>query len=263
MAEDLYTVLGVGRGATDAEIKKAYRKAARKYHPDVNPGDKKAEEEFKKVNAAFEILSDPKKRRLYDEFGEDAAKFGFDEKKAEAFRAYRAAGGAAGGMPFGGAEGVDLGDLFGEIFGSPRGRAGRSGFPFDFEGFGGEPQPRVTRGEDLTAKTTLTLGEAVLGTERSLIVNRPGRCQKCQGQGTFGPVSTCPTCGGSGRTRSGFGPLQVNRTCPTCGGSGKAAQICPNCGGEGRLPESQRVTVKIPPGVQTGSKVRVAGQGAA
>lgn len=270
MAEDFYTVLGVSKSASADDIKKAYRTAARKYHPDVNPGDKKAEDRFKQANAAFEVLSDPAKRRLYDEFGEDAAKMGYDEKRADQFRAYRAAQQGGGGMPFGGAAGgVDLGDLFGEIFGGARrsGRApGGAGFGFDVDdvpGAGTVDAAGPARGEDLTARVMLSLADAVRGTERSLSVTRPGQCSTCKGAGTQGPVTTCPTCSGSGRAKGGFGPLQFARTCPTCGGSGRSARPCGGCGGDGRVQLTQRVTVKIPAGVQTGSKVRLAGQGAA
>lgn len=275
MAEDFYTVLGVSRSASQEDIKKAYRKAARQYHPDVNPGDKAAEEKFKQVSSAFDVLSDERKRKLYDEFGEDAAKFGYDEQKAQQYRAYRAAqrggaGAGVGGIPFGG-EGVDLGDLFGEIFGGGR-RGGRArgggptgGIPFDLgdlTGAGAE-QAGPQRGEDMTAKVVLTLADAVTGTERALLITRPGKCKTCAGQGAQGPITTCPTCGGSGQARAGMGPLQFSRTCPTCLGSGRAAKPCGTCGGDGRVEESQRVTVKLPAGVQTGSKVRLAGQGAA
>jgi molecular chaperone DnaJ len=263
--EDFYTVLGVGRGASPEEIKKAYRKLARKHHPDVNPGDKKAEDRFKQLSAAFEVLSDPKKRKLYDEFGEDAAKIGFDEKKAEAYRAYKAARSGGGGSPLGG-EGVDLGDLFGEIFGDrARGNGGAGPFPFDLEdlGMGGTPTSGPARGEDITFSAEVTLAEAVRGTERSLQITRPGTCKTCGGGGTKGRATTCATCGGSGRARGGLGPLQFARPCPTCGGTGRSAPRCPACGGEGRVEQSHRVTAQIPRGVQTGSRVRLAGQGAA
>ena len=265
--EDFYTVLGVSRGASPEEIKKAYRKLARKHHPDVNPGDKKAEERFKQMSAAFEVLSDPKKRKLYDEFGEDAAKLGFDEKKAAAYRAYRSGQASpGGGIPFGG-EGVDLGDLFGEIFGGRgRGNGGGTGpFPFDLEdlGIGEAPSTGPVRGEDITVSAQVTLAEAVRGTERSLEITRPGTCPTCSGSGTKGRATTCATCGGSGRARAGFGPLQFARPCPTCGGSGRSAPPCPTCGGDGRVQQTQRVTARIPAGVQTGSRVRLAGQGAA
>ncbi len=268
MATDFYSVLGVGRSASPEEIKKAYRKAAKKYHPDVNPGDTAAEEKFKEVNQAFEVLSDAQKRKLYDEFGDDALKMGFDAQKAEAYRAYRSAqssGGGMGGMPFG--EGVDLGDLFGQIFGNAgrRGGAGGGGVGFDVgDVMGGQAAASgPARGEDMNARVVLTLAEAVLGTERALQVTRPGTCGTCSGKGAAGPATTCTTCGGSGQARAGFGPLQFSRPCPTCGGSGRSAKPCGTCGGDGRVEQTSRVTVKIPAGVQTGSKVRLAGQGAA
>jgi chaperone protein DnaJ len=264
MADDYYQILDVPRTASAEDIKKAFRKQARKHHPDVNPGNKAAEERFKQINTAFEVLGDPKKRKLYDEFGEDAAKLGFDEKKAEAYRAYRSgrASGGAGGIPFSGA-GVDfdLGDLFGDLFG----RAGAGGASFDINDLlgrrgGGRVGP--ARGEDLTAQVTLSLAEALTGTERVLSLQRPGRCQRCNGRGESGASGPCPTCKGTGRVRRSAG-MPFAGACPTCNGTGRAAAPCPECEGTGVTDETTRITVKIPAGVQTGSKVRVAGQGAA
>ena len=268
MADDYYTLLGVDRSASEADIKKAYRKLARKYHPDVNPGNKAAEEKFKQLSAAFEILSDAKKRKLYDEFGEDAAKIGFDEKKAAAYRQYqqaaRAGGGAGVPFDFGGGD-VDLGDLLGDLFGRARGGGGgAAGFNIgDLFGRQARASEGPERGEDLTTKVRINLKEAIRGTERSLELQRPGRCERCKGTGQKGAPTTCPTCKGSGRARQGRGPLSFAGACPTCQGTGRTAPPCPTCGGSGVVPEQQRLTVKIPPGVNTGSKVRVGGQGAA
>jgi molecular chaperone DnaJ len=265
MADDYYQILEVPRTASAEDIKKAFRKLARKHHPDVNPGNKAAEERFKQLNTAFEVLGDPQKRKLYDEFGEDAAKMGFDEKKAEAYRAYRSAraGGGMGGMPFPGAgAGVDfdLGDILGDIFG----RAGAGGAGFDVnEIFGRQARARnPERGEDLTAKVTLSLAEAISGTERQLSFQRPGRCQRCSGRGESGASGPCPTCKGTGRMRRNAG-MPFAGACPTCNGTGRSSEPCPQCEGTGVTEETARITVTIRPGVRTGSKVRVAGQGAA
>ncbi|WNG36322.1 molecular chaperone DnaJ [Archangium minus] len=266
MADDYYQILGVSRTASADEIKKAFRKLARKYHPDVNPGDKAAEEKFKQLNAAFEVLSDERKRKLYDEFGDDAAQFGFDEKKAEQYRAYKAAQ-AAGGRPFGGG-GVggadfDLGDIFGDIFG----RAGGGGVDVGeiFGRAGGGRAAGPTPGEDITATLTLSFNDALSGTERSISLQRPGRCQRCHGSGQVGTPSTCATCGGTGKARRSGGILgmAMSGTCPTCRGTGRAAPPCPSCQSSGVVEETARLTVKIPAGVQTGSKIRLSGQGAA
>jgi chaperone protein DnaJ len=263
MADDYYQILEVPRTASAEDIKKSFRKLARKHHPDVNPGNKAAEERFKQLNTAFEVLSDPKKRQLYDEFGEDAAKIGFDEKKAATYRAYRAAqsarGGGGGGIPFGGGGAdFDLGDLFGDLFG----RAGAGGFDVN-EAFGRRSGPvGPDRGEDLTAKVQLSLSEAITGTERALSLQRPGKCQRCNGQGETGRSGPCPTCKGTGRSRRSAG-MPFAGACPMCNGTGRAAESCGVCRGSGVAEETARLTVKIPPGVQTGSKVRLAGQGAA
>ncbi len=261
MADDYYQILEVPRTASAEDIKKSFRKLARKYHPDVNPGNKAAEERFKQLNAAFEVLSDPTKRKLYDEFGEDAAKLGFDEKKADAYRAYRSSrgqGGGVGGIPFGGGVDFDLGDLFSDLFG----RGGPGGFDIN-EAFGRRASRVSTeRGEDMSAQVKLTLSEAITGTERHLTVERPGRCQRCQGRGETGRSGPCPTCKGTGRTRRSAGAPFAG-ACPTCNGTGRAAEGCSVCHGTGVTEETTRLTVKIPPGVQTGSKVRLAGQGAA
>jgi molecular chaperone DnaJ len=267
MADDYYQILDVPRTASAEDIKKAFRKQARKYHPDVNPGNKAAEERFKQLNSAFEVLSDPKKRKLYDEFGQDAEKLGFDEKKAEAYRAYRSGrtSGGGGGIPFsGGGVDFDLGDLFGELFG--RGGAGAGAGGFDINDIlgrragaqGGSPE----RGEDLNVQVSLSLPEAITGTERAISFQRPGRCQRCNGRGESGASGPCPTCKGTGRVRRSAG-MPFAGACPTCNGTGRSAEPCPQCEGTGITEETARLTVKIPAGVQTGSKVRLAGQGAA
>ena len=272
MADDFYQLLGVPRTASADEIKKAYRKLAKKYHPDMNPGNKAAEEKFKQVSVAFEVLSDPKKRKLYDELGEDAIKMGFDEKRAEAYRAYRAAshGGRGGrGEPPGGFDvggDFDLNEILDQLF--RRGRGARASAGAGFDPFGEEaasaPAPRRAsrRGEDLTAKVQITLTEAVKGAERSLVLNRPGRCPSCKGSGEQGKPGKCQTCNGTGRTRN-RGPLSFSGACDACNGTGRAGIPCDACSGSGLVEETQRLTVKIPPGVDTGSRVRVAGQGAA
>ncbi|WNG16745.1 molecular chaperone DnaJ [Cystobacter fuscus] len=270
MADDYYQILGVSRTAPAEDIKKAFRKLARKYHPDVNPGDKSAEEKFKQLNAAFEVLSDEKKRKLYDEFGEEAAKLGFDEKKAQQYRAYKAARASGGGSPFsgggGGGSGVDfdLGDILGDIFGRAGGGAGGVDIG-EILGRAGGRAAGPTPGEDISATLSLSFAEALTGTERSISLQRPGRCQRCQGAGQVGTPTTCATCGGTGKVRRAGGVLGMagGGTCPSCRGSGRAAPPCPSCQGSGVLEETARLTVKIPAGVQTGSKVRLSGQGSA
>jgi molecular chaperone DnaJ len=259
---DLYEILGVPRAATADELKKAYRKLAKKYHPDVNPGNKQAEEKFKELTAAFEVLSDPKKRALYDELGADAARIGFDPEKAKAYRHWKSArdsgagaGGEFGGFEFG--EDFDLGDILGSIFGGGAGRGRREARS--------AAAASPTAGEDLTLEIEISLKEAVKGGERAITFARPGRCDRCKGLGAVpgGKARACPTCGGSGRTRITRGPINFSGACPTCGGSGRIAGACPRCDGTGVVTEQARITVRIPLGVADGSKIRLAGQGAA
>jgi molecular chaperone DnaJ len=271
MAErDYYQVLGVAKTASADEIKKAFRRLARKYHPDVNPGDKTAEEKFKELNQAFEVLSDPKKRPLYDEFGHEAAKFGWDAEKAAVFRQYRSAGpfggGATAGRGGGGFEtgegGFDFSDLFSDLFGGAR--RGGGGMPFDF---GGASQPAGPRaGEDLGASLEIDLAEAVRGAEKEITLDRPSTCPTCGGGGfrSTGGRRVCTECKGTGRVRSARGPFQVASACPVCRGTGHApGETCPKCGGTGLVHGPARLSVKIPAGIRDGAKVRLAGQGAA
>jgi len=255
--KDPYSLLGVQKTASGEEIKKAYRKLARKLHPDMNPGDKKSEERFKEVSAAFEVLGDPKKRALYDEFGEISTRPGFDEQKAREFQERARAGGFGGGGGFSGAEGfgsggfdpADLGSMFGDIFGG-RTRTAR----------GRRAPARPTPGDDAEAAIEVDLRDAVLGAEREISLERPSRCPECKGSGVK-PGSkphTCPQCGGSGEVRMGG---VFSTTCPTCQGEGTVRDPCPRCGGAGTIPETVRLKVKIPPGVETGSRVRLPGQG--
>ena len=256
-SKDLYEILGVKRAADADEIKKAYRKLARKLHPDVNPGDKVAEEQFKEVSAAFEVLSDDEKRKIYDEFGGDGLKAGFDpeqarayrdwQKRAEATGAYRSASSGAGfeGVDF------DLGDIFGGAYGD-RGR-----------GFSRQRQDAM-RGGDIESELQVAFREAVLGSEREIALSCPRACDDCAGTGMEQSSSAppCSDCGGSGGRSVGQGPIPFRRVCPTCNGSGRQpGPACKKCRGSGQVESSTRLKVKIPAGIDDGQKIRLAGQG--
>ncbi len=246
MAEkrDYYEVLGVARNANADEIKKAYRKAAIKYHPDKNPGDKEAEEKFKEAAEAYDVLSNQDKRARYDQFGH-AGMSG-------------AAGGGFGGGGFGGFSMEDIFSQFGDIFGG------------HFGGFGGSSRggARVSRGSDIRVKVKLTLSEIANGTTKKLKINKTIACDKCGGTGAKDSSSyaTCSTCNGSGYVtrveNTFFGRMQTQGVCPTCGGSGKVITAkCDKCGGEGVVRGEEVVEIKIPAGVGEGMAVTVSGKG--
>jgi molecular chaperone DnaJ len=242
---DLYEVLGVTKSASESDIKKAFRKLARKYHPDVNPGDKAAEQRFKEINGAYEILSDPDKRKQYDQFGHAAFEQGFGQGAGPGGFGFEGYGGPGAEYFTGGG----FEDLFGNIFG------GRSVRPRG-------PQ----KGEDVTYSVDIELEDAILGRTMQIDLQREVACSSCGGSGAQPGSSpkTCSTCRGSGTIASGRGFMQFAQTCPTCHGAGTMnVNPCRSCGGRGTLPRSERINVKIPPGVDNGSKVRVAGMGGA
>lgn len=238
---DYYEILGVSKDADQKEIKKAYRRLARKYHPDVNKDDPKAEEKFKEISEAYAVLSDPEKRAQYDQFGHagvDGQGFDFSDFT----------GGDFGG--FG-----DFSDIFDLFFGGGMGSARRRG-------------PR--RGADLRYNLEIDFKEAVFGAEKELIIPRTETCSSCNGTGAKNgnKIETCPRCNGTGEIRyaqrTPFGQFVQTRTCDLCGGEGKLIkELCPECGGRGQVKRSRRVTVKIPAGVSDGSKLRIAGEGEA
>ena len=245
--KDLYKVLGVARGASVDEIKKAYRKLARKHHPDVNPGNKQAEERFKEISFANDVLSDPEKKKVYDEFGIDALQTGFDPNRARAEREWAASGGFSGGSAGAGGFGrySNFEDIFGDIFG------GRGGFG----------RGAAARGGDLDTELEIELLDAVRGATRTITFRHHTTCSECSGQGGQG-ASQCPDCGGSGQVRVGQGPIAFGRTCPRCQGRGQTfSRTCPKCGGSGATEETERLNVKIPVGVDEGSRIRLAGKG--
>ena len=243
---DYYEVLGVQKSATAEEIKKAYRKAAMKYHPDRNPGDKEAEARFKEVGEAYEVLSDDGKRQRYDQFGFA----GVDPNYGAG------AGGAYGGGGFGGFGGFDdLGDIFGEFFGG--GRSSR----------GGSAQNAPRRGENVMAHLELTFEEAAFGCEKEVASQRIENCGSCGGSGSAdGQMETCSQCGGRGQVRTvqNFMGMQMQSTttCPQCSGRGKIIKNpCTTCKGKGKVRKTNRVKVKVPGGVDHGQTVRVRGEG--
>jgi len=230
---DYYETLGVSRSASDADIKKAYRRLAMKFHPDRNAGDASAEGKFKEIKEAYEVLSDPQKRSAYDQFG------------------HAGLGGMGGG---GGGQGADFSDIFGDVFGDI------------FGGRSSSSRERVFRGADLRYNLELSLEDAVHGTSVKIRIPTHVECKKCKGSGAkpgSSPV-TCDTCHGAGQVRMQQGFFSLQQTCPSCHGSGKMIKDpCDACHGEGRIQEYKSLSVKIPEGVDTGDRIRLSNEGEA
>lgn len=243
MAEkrDYYEVLGLQKGASEADIKKAFRKMAMKYHPDRNPGDKAAEEKFKEVNEAYSVLSDPDKKSRYDRFGHA----GVDPNA-----------GFGGGGGFSGAGGFDdIFDMFGNMFGG---------------GFGGSGRRKngPMKGRDLQKAITIEFEEAAFGTKKEISITKNVKCAKCKGEGTAPGTSkkTCPRCNGTGQVhtvqRTPFGQFQSSGPCPECGGRGTVIETpCPDCGGTGKVRKTVKINIDIPAGVDNDSVIPIRGQG--
>ncbi len=235
---DYYETLGVARNASEAEITKAFRRLAMKYHPDRNPNDKTAEQRFKEAKEAYEILSDPQKRAAYDQFGHA----GVDPSL-----------GAAGAGGFYGAGAANFADIFGDVFG-------------DIFGTGTRARNQPHRGADLRYSLELSLEDAVHGTEVKIRVPTTGRCETCNGSGARPGTSptVCRTCGGHGQVRMQHGFFSIQQTCPTCHGAGsRITSPCTTCRGEGRVERTKTLSVKVPAGVDEGDMIRLAGEGEA
>jgi len=251
MSENFYEILGVKKTASQDEIKKAYRKLARKWHPDINPGNKEAEQKFKGISRAYECLGKEKKRKLYDEFGEEGLQAGFDEEKARQYRQWSAFQGGAragGGQEFGRYQRYE--DVFGDLFDFKTGKSGyRATAP--------------ARGRDIEHDMTIDLISALKGFETDLTMEKLKTCPGCNGSGTDpnSPITKCEMCSGSGRLNVAEGPLQFTKPCPKCKGHGETGRTCSQCRGSGQVLGRERIRVTIPQGVKDGSKVRVAGKG--
>jgi molecular chaperone DnaJ len=234
---DYYEVLGVSRDCTDQELKSAYRKQALKYHPDRNPGDHTAEEKFKQASEAYQVLSDADKRAVYDRYGHSGL----------------GGGGFAGGNPFAG--GVDIGDIFGDLFGEMFNMGGSQG---------AGRASRQQRGDDLRFDLAIDFEDAIFGTETEVKLRRLEVCSTCGGRGSAsgrGP-SICSHCGGRGQIRYQQGFFSVARTCAACSGTGQViTDPCPGCRGEGRTAAEVKLTIKVPPGVEEGTRIRYGGEG--
>lgn len=245
---DYYEVLGVSKNATSEEIKKAYKKLAKKYHPDLNPDSKTAEDNFKEINEAFEVLNDESSRARYDQFGHNDPGAGFGGYGQGGY------GGGFGQAGFGGS----VNDIFEAFFGGGFGGGGSAGTA------SAGPQ----KGNDLRADISVSFEEAATGAERELRINRMENCPPCDGSGAEAGSKrkSCPSCGGSGRMRTTqstpFGQFQTVKTCPNCQGAGTVVETpCRECGGSGRVRRERTITVNIPAGVDTGSRLRMAGEG--
>ncbi len=250
MAADFYETLGVSKNASSDDIKKAYRKLARKWHPDVNPGNKDAEQKFKDISVAHEVLSNEEKRKIYDEFGGEGLQPGFDSERMRQYKAWQDTQQARGGR----AEGWSgkyhsYEDVFGDLF------AGREG------GFSRSSRP--VKGRDVEYEMTVDFVSALRGLETEISMQKVMECARCSGSGTEPGTKLipCQTCGGSGRLNVAEGPLHFTQVCPHCAGHGRVGNPCSDCDGSGQTMGTERLRVKIPPGVSDGSRVRVVGKG--
>jgi len=244
---DYYQLLGVKRGAAAGEIRKSYRRLARRYHPDVNPGDRRAEEKFKQIQEAYDVLSDPKKKKMYDQYG-----FYSDQFKPGA-----GPGPGAGGFGFGGFDFSDVGggrrtggfrDIFSDFFSR-------------FAGGAGEPSREPQRGDDLEYRVEISFWDSIRGAVRKLTISRLIPCSACSGSGASGGPTACSACQGRGTVTQQTGRMRFNLTCTQCHGSGRTRILCRHCQGQGRVPHSETLDVRIPAGVATGSRVRVPAKG--
>ncbi|MDD6024476.1 MAG: molecular chaperone DnaJ [Oscillospiraceae bacterium] len=241
---DCYEVLGVEKNASDDVIKKAYRKLAKKYHPDLNPGDKEAEAKFKEVGEAYEILSDPDKRARYDQYGFA----GVDPNYAAGDSGF---GGGFGGFGF---DGVDLGSIFNDFFGGSSGTSSRRNGP--------------RKGENVRTSVILDFEEAAFGCKKEVSAQRVENCSKCSGTGSAdgSAPETCSACNGSGVTttvrQTPFGSMRQQSTCQKCGGTGKTVKNpCPTCRGKGKVRKNKKITIDVPAGVDNGQSIRMGGEG--
>jgi len=254
--KDYYKILGVPKTATDKEIKSAYRKLARQYHPDVNQNDKSAEEKFKDIGEAYDVLGDESKRSKYDQYGDQWK--AFSQGGGGGFNP-GAAGGQRVDFDFGGAGGAGIDDFLSSLFGGAGAQGGFGGF----NGAGGGRRQPSVRSEDAEYGVEITLEEAYSGTKRSFTLSIPETCKRCNGEGAITSPSgkACQACGGSGRLKGGRG-FFGNNTCTQCGGTGKALEACPECHGEGSVTKNRKLSdIKIPAGVADGQRIRLAGQG--
>lgn len=266
-SKDYYGILGVKKTATAEEIRKAFRKLARKYHPDVNPGDKKAEERFKEISEANDILSDEKKRKIYDQLGFYSDQIDPAQAEAAARGGYGGGGGRAGqGVPFD-FGGFDFSDFANQQASGrhQQGGSGWGGFRDIFSGMfnqGGREQHRGPEpGTDLEYQIDVDFWTAIRGGTTRLQIQRQEVCPTCKGKASTGSSQTCPECHGSGQVTQTSGRMKFNIQCPRCGGSGKVQHACPTCQGEGVVTRTEPIEFRIKPGTRDGQRIRLAGKG--
>ena len=251
MSKNFYEILGVPKDASQEQIKKAYRKLARKWHPDINPGNQEAERKFKDISRVYGCLGKEEKRKLYDEFGEDGLQAGFDASKARQYRdsdAFQQTGRPGAQQGFGRYQSYE--DVFGDLFGFSGGQ-------------GGFRTTMSSKGRDIKHEMSIDLISSLKGFDTELSMQKIQACTLCHGSGTDpnAPITKCTVCSGSGRLDVAEGPMKFTKPCPACNGHGQKGEPCKSCSGSGRILGTEKIRVTIPRGVKEGSRVRVAGKG--